>query len=76
MTGLSGLFFLSQSIKKKHSNKQEMGTYLRFIVSRMKERVSVCLAPCTVALAVGTMETFAYIFGYGLVWFPRQGLYM
>ncbi|XP_036014013.1 zinc finger MYND domain-containing protein 11 isoform X7 [Mus musculus] len=26
------------SIKKKHSNKQEMGTYLRFIVSRMKER--------------------------------------
>ncbi|XP_028715362.1 zinc finger MYND domain-containing protein 11 isoform X2 [Peromyscus leucopus] len=27
-----------RSIKKKHSNKQEMGTYLRFIVSRMKER--------------------------------------
>ncbi|XP_032740876.1 zinc finger MYND domain-containing protein 11 isoform X3 [Rattus rattus] len=26
------------SIKKKHSNRQEMGTYLRFIVSRMKER--------------------------------------
>ncbi|XP_038188217.1 zinc finger MYND domain-containing protein 11 isoform X8 [Arvicola amphibius] len=26
------------SVKKKHSNKQEMGTYLRFIVSRMKER--------------------------------------
>ncbi|XP_011948552.1 PREDICTED: zinc finger MYND domain-containing protein 11 isoform X11 [Cercocebus atys] len=26
------------SIKKKNTNKQEMGTYLRFIVSRMKER--------------------------------------
>ncbi|XP_007097353.1 zinc finger MYND domain-containing protein 11 isoform X6 [Panthera tigris] len=26
------------SIKKKHTNKQEMSTYLRFIVSRMKER--------------------------------------
>lgn len=40
MMDLFGLFFLPQSIKKKHSNKQEMGTYLRFIVSRMKERVS------------------------------------
>ncbi|KAM4828809.1 zinc finger MYND domain-containing protein 11 isoform 3-T6 [Thomomys bottae] len=27
-----------RSIKKKNTNKQEMGTYLRFIVSRMKER--------------------------------------
>ncbi|XP_062067055.1 zinc finger MYND domain-containing protein 11 isoform X6 [Lepus europaeus] len=26
------------SVKKKNTNKQEMGTYLRFIVSRMKER--------------------------------------
>uniref|UniRef100_A0A8C5UXD3 Zinc finger MYND-type containing 11 n=1 Tax=Microcebus murinus TaxID=30608 RepID=A0A8C5UXD3_MICMU len=30
-----------RSIKKKNTNKQEMGTYLRFIVSRMKERVSL-----------------------------------
>lgn len=44
MIDLFGLFFLPQSIKKKHSNKQEMGTYLRFIVSRMKERVSACQA--------------------------------
>ncbi|KAF6270549.1 zinc finger MYND-type containing 11 [Rhinolophus ferrumequinum] len=26
------------SVKKKNANKQELGTYLRFIVSRMKER--------------------------------------
>lgn len=32
--------FLWQSIKKKNTSKQEMSTYLRFIVSRMKERVS------------------------------------
>ncbi|KAG8138782.1 hypothetical protein E2320_001575, partial [Naja naja] len=30
-----------RSIKKKNTSKQEMSTYLRFIVSRMKERVSV-----------------------------------
>uniref|UniRef100_A0A2K5DH46 MYND-type domain-containing protein n=1 Tax=Aotus nancymaae TaxID=37293 RepID=A0A2K5DH46_AOTNA len=29
---------ICRSIKKKNTNKQEMGTYLRFIVSRMKER--------------------------------------
>ncbi|XP_036264665.1 zinc finger MYND domain-containing protein 11 isoform X22 [Pipistrellus kuhlii] len=28
----------NKSIKKKNTNKQEMSTYLRFIVSRMKER--------------------------------------
>ncbi|KAM4688502.1 zinc finger MYND domain-containing protein 11 isoform 3-T3 [Discoglossus pictus] len=28
----------SESMKKKNTNKQEMGKYLRFIVSRMKER--------------------------------------
>ncbi|XP_064448247.1 zinc finger MYND domain-containing protein 11 isoform X9 [Mirounga angustirostris] len=28
-----------RSIKKKNTNKQEMSTYLRFIVSRMKERI-------------------------------------
>ena len=30
-------FCFQQSIKKKNTNKQEMSTYLRFIVSRMKE---------------------------------------
>lgn len=29
---------ICRSMKKKNSNKQEMGKYLRFIVSRMKER--------------------------------------
>lgn len=47
MIDLFGLFFLPQSIKKKHSNKQEMGTYLRFIVSRMKERVSAAESPAS-----------------------------
>ncbi|KAM4688506.1 zinc finger MYND domain-containing protein 11 isoform 7-T7 [Discoglossus pictus] len=31
----------SESMKKKNTNKQEMGKYLRFIVSRMKERVGL-----------------------------------
>lgn len=52
MIDLFGFFFLPQSIKKKHSNKQEMGTYLRFIVSRMKERVSAAGSPHLARLAL------------------------
>lgn len=39
--------FLWQSIKKKNTSKQEMSTYLRFIVSRMKERVSLGWELCS-----------------------------
>ncbi|XP_063116189.1 zinc finger MYND domain-containing protein 11 isoform X10 [Cavia porcellus] len=40
------------SIKKKNTNKQEMGTYLRFIVSRMKERPHLKLMYLTTFQAI------------------------